>query len=29
VRRRKSAITSSSVSPYPAQIWSIEVFIPE
>jgi hypothetical protein len=29
VRRRKSAITSSSASPYPAQIWSIEMFIPE
>ena len=29
VRRRKSASTSSSVSPYPAQISSIEAFIPE
>ena len=29
VRRRKSASSSSSASPYSAQIWSIEVFIPE
>jgi len=29
VRRRKSASSWSSASPYPAQIWSIEVFIPE
>jgi hypothetical protein len=29
VRRRKSASSWSSASPYSAQIWSIEVFIPE
>src|ERR687889_102895 len=29
VRRRKSASSSSSVSPYPAQISSMEAFIPE
>jgi hypothetical protein len=29
MRRRKSASISSSASPYSAQIWSMEAFIPE